>query len=136
MICCDVIMMDEWYIADIEYDKEEFKDNVQLGILIHRLIQERKLTNTLLKSIEERLAALESRPAQEETKFPKVLSERDQQIVDYILKHGKANANEIMHAFGYKKQNGASARLNKLCKEGVLEKIRSGKQVFFYLKPS
>jgi len=47
---------------------------------------------------------------------------------------GKASAEEVRAKFKYKGKNAASARLNRLCDMGLLEKQQAGKKVYFFPK--
>ena len=60
-----------------------------------------------------------------------ILPETDQRILDYVERHGMAEAKQIMEALKYKGKNAASQRLNKLFREGHLRKVRSGRKVLY-----
>lgn len=131
--------MNPWekYLADIEYDKKTFKDPVQLGVLIHRLIRERELTNGLLKEIKEALEEIRAGLKVLVQEKPELIeiSERDREILEFVKEKGKVSAMEVRERFGYKGLNGASARLNHLEKLGLLRKVRVGRKVYFYPSP-
>ena len=116
------------YSKDIEYDMEKFKDPYVVGAMIHRLVEERKYTNAILKSILEKLDEIKTEQPQ---KHETVLSEIEEHILQLVKQKGKTDAEEIQRELGYKGRNGASAKLNALHKKGLLEKRRAGKKVYF-----
>lgn len=120
------------YTRDVEYDMQRFKDPYVMGAMIHRLVEERKYTNAMLKII---LKKLEEINEMAEKKIPKeqvhLLSEIEEQIMALAKEQGKTCAEDVQKAFKYKGKNGASAKLNALHKRGLLEKRRAGKKVYF-----
>jgi len=114
------------------------QDPFFLALLIFKLSKEREETNKLIASIEEKysqiIKMLSENPktqfSQTKNEFT-ILSEQDQKILDFIEKNGMTTAEQIAKEFNYKKQNGASQRLNMLFKGGHLKKVRSGKKIFF-----
>jgi len=125
----------EALLFDIKYDKEQFKDNATIGLLLYRLAREREATNGLFKEISsklERIAELlEGRTGQQEVK--NIISDIDQKILAHIQRCGKVDAEEIQSTFQYRGKNAASARLNALYEKGVLKKGRAGKKVFYWV---
>lgn len=124
------------------------QDPFFLALLLFKLSKEREETNKLLSSIEEKYNHLlqlitERKPVNEvfssistnQQKHFEILPEQDQKILDLIEKKGMLTAQEIAKECNYKNQNGASQRLNKLFREGHLQKIRSGKKVYFKALP-
>ncbi len=139
----DSILEDEefnMYAFDVKYDKDQFKDPTVIGLLLYRLVQERKRTLYMFKEILQKLDEMNKRleklegsgaPVQKEKE---VLSEIDKKIVEYIKTRGKVTAEEIKEAFNYKGTNAACARLNSLYVRGILEKARGGKKVYYWVK--
>lgn len=121
------------YSQDIEYDLEKFKNPYIVGAMIHRLVEERKYTNAMLKAIMEKLDELINVYQKSQGKAPtkKVLSETEEEILKIVKRRGKVCAEDIRNALKYKGTNAASAKLNNLCKKGFLEKVRAGKKVYF-----
>lgn len=122
------------YSRDIEYDLEKFKNPYIVGAMIHRLVEERKYTNAMLKAIMEKLDELITAYEKSQglkTPTKNVLSETEEEILKIVRKKGKVCAEDIRKAFNYKGTNAASAKLNSLCKKGFLEKVRAGKKVYF-----
>ena len=125
----------EALLFDIKYDKEQFKDNATIGLLLYRLAKERESSNRLFSEIISKLekiaALLEKRP--ESREITNVISDIDQKILAHIQRCGKVDAEEIQSTFKYRGKNAASARLNALFEKGVLQKGRAGKKVFYWV---
>ena len=131
----------EKLVFDIKYDKEQFKDNGTIGLLLYRLAKEREKTNYLQEQILKRLdsmshdmsRSLTTRPVRESPPTQVgVLSDIDVNILNFVKKTGKVDAKSIQEKFGYKGQNAASARLNTIYKSGLLQKGRAGKKVLYW----
>ena len=110
---------------DVEYDLEKFKNPYVVGAMIHRLVEERKYTNAILKRILEKLEEIQIH------KDTHALSDFDERILKFVKENKKVCAEDVQKAFHYKGTNGASAKLNSLHKRGFLEKVRAGKKVYF-----
>lgn len=138
--------MSEEFKATVEEFKkfqEDMKNPLVVGALLNRLSDEKSTNNLLLKQINEKLDQLlkfEERLARMEVQLsqgtassakPSVLSETDEEIVSLIAQKGKACAEEVQRQFNYKGANAASARLNNLVRQGMLQKVQAGKKVFF-----
>ncbi|MFH0922687.1 MAG: hypothetical protein V1811_01360 [Candidatus Micrarchaeota archaeon] len=128
-------------VLNYEALKKDFKDPVFIGTLLHSLSEERSNTNLILKEInarfdrlEERISNLEvSRPGGPKPPIP-MLPEVDENIVDFVAAKGHCTASEVQKKFKYKGANGASARLNSLFKQGLLEKTQVGRKVVFSVR--
>ncbi len=125
---------------DIRANLDKFKDPVVLGELVYRLLEERENTNRILKTLLQRIEALEKaieqgarHPPTTEALQQPVLSEVEEAIVAFVKKKGRVTAEDVRKEFNYKGRNAASARLNRLFELGVLSKRQSGRKVFFYL---
>lgn len=119
---------------DLEKNREKFRDPVVLGEMMYQILQERENTNRILKNI---LTKLDSIAEQRTVPAPKeeiVLPEIDEKIVSFVKRKGKATSEEVRRKFKYRGRNAASARLNRLCKMGILRKKQVGKKVFFFPK--
>ncbi|MFC2175154.1 hypothetical protein ACFLQ2_04820 [archaeon] len=117
---------------DVKYDIEQFKDPYVVGAMIHRLVEERKLTNTMLRDIHKKLNTLtQLMEKQGIDTTGALLSDQDEKILGFVKGSGKATAEEVRKKFGYKGKNAASARLNALEKDGFLAKKRVGRKVVF-----
>ncbi len=113
---------------DVKYDMERFKDPYVVGAMIHRLVEERKYTNQILRDISKKLnQLLEQRAVDPDTE----VSDVDQEILKLVEKLGKVTAADVQKELKYKGKNAASARLNALSKKGLLRKARSGRKVIY-----
>lgn len=125
----------ETLLFDIKYDKEQFKDNATIGLLLYRLAKEREESNRLFREISSKLSditsLLGSKP--ESGEISNVISDIDQKILTHIQRCGKVDAEGIQSAFQYRGKNAASARLNSLFQRGVLKKGRAGKKVLYWV---
>jgi predicted HTH transcriptional regulator len=119
--------------GDVRENLEKFRDPVVLATIAFKLLEERENTNRILKNV---LARLDKLEAGKEHVPPQdtFLSEIDQKIVDFVRESGKSTARDVQKKFGYRGSNAASSRLNKLAKQGVLEKKQVGKKMYFLLR--
>ena len=124
----------EALLFDVKYDKEQFKDNATIGLLLYRLAKEREASNAMFKQISEqleRIASLLQKGSTEQVN--RIISDIDQKILAHIQRNGKVDAEEIQSIFQYRGKNAASARLNDLYEKGLLKKGRAGKKVFYWV---
>ncbi|MBU0591914.1 hypothetical protein KKF81_00905 [Candidatus Micrarchaeota archaeon] len=121
--------------SDLEQNMQKFRDPIVLGEMVYRLMEERENTNRLLRNILQKLDLIENKLGQGaksmETQKP-VLPLIDEEILAFVKEIKKASAEEVRVKFKYKGKNAASARLNRLCNIGLLEKKQAGKKVFFF----
>ncbi len=128
-------------------DLEEIMDNAEdprtLAALLFKVAQEREKTNKVLESINDKydqimlqLKTGSPNLQQEELKGTQyeILPEQDKLILEFIGEREQGTAHDIMSVLNYSGLNGASQRLNKLCREGYLQKVRSGKKVLYLLR--
>lgn len=123
-------------VSNYEALKKDFKDPVFIGTLLHSLSEERSSTNAILKEINARFERLEGRiAALERPSAPKpplpMLPDVDSDIVGFVKAKGHCTAAEVQKKFKYKGANGASARLNNLFRQGLLDKAQVGRKVVF-----
>jgi DNA polymerase I-like protein with 3'-5' exonuclease and polymerase domains len=117
---------------DVKYDMEKFKDPYVIGAMIHRLVEERKLTNTMLRDIHKKMNKLVALMEEKGIDTNEaLLAEQDEKILEFVRKKGKACAEDVQAKFKYKGKNAASARMNALEKQGFLKKARAGRKVYF-----
>jgi chaperonin cofactor prefoldin len=83
--------------------------------------------NGRLENIDSRLATLESQKSHDKT----MLSKKDQEILDYVVARESATAEDLQKHFNYRGKHAASARLHKLFTMGALDKIHSGRTVYY-----
>lgn len=128
--------------SDLEQNMEKFRDPVVLGEMVYRLLEERENTNRLLKTVIQKLEAIEAKmgpgasapvaSAIASALNEPLLPEVDEGIMAFIREAGKVTAEEVRARFNYKGKNAASARLNRLCDQGLLQKQQVGKKVYFF----
>ena len=117
-------------VFDIKYDKEQFKDPMTIGLLLYRLTLERKKTNELFTQIIKKLDSKEKSnyiPKQE-------LGDADKKIINFVKHQKTTDAEQVQKHLGYKGKNAASARLNSLYNQGLLNKKRIGKKVKYWIQ--
>ncbi len=128
--------------SDLEQNMDKFRDPVVLGEMVYRLLEERENTNRLLKTVIQKLEAIEAKmgpgasapvaSAVASALNEPLLPEVDEGIMAFIKEAGKVTAEEVRARFNYKGKNAASARLNRLCDQGLLQKQQVGKKVYFF----
>ncbi|MFN7990997.1 MAG: hypothetical protein U0R44_02450 [Candidatus Micrarchaeia archaeon] len=128
--------------SDLEQNIDKFRDPVVLGEMVFRLLEERENTNRLLKTVIQKLEAIEAKmgpsatapvaPAIAAALREPLLPEVDEEMMRFLKETGKATAEEVRAKFNYKGKNAASARLNRLCDMGLLKKQQVGKKVYFF----
>ncbi len=109
------------------------------------MMQENKTTRTLLLNMSQVLSKLESELAPiEEYEVDNVseqprevpLSELDAKILQIIQIKGMACADDIKKEMNYKGRNAASARLNNLRRQGLIERYQLGHKVYYKFSAS
>ncbi len=120
--------------------KETIPPESTVPTLIKYMIEERERTNSLLTSITGKIGKLEKEierlydePAYKEGQYSMEvpLSSLDAKILDFVQTHGMICADDLMKAMNYKGRNAACARMNKLYREGLLERYQLGHKVFY-----
>ncbi|MDE1868381.1 MAG: hypothetical protein KGH60_00210 [Candidatus Micrarchaeota archaeon] len=114
-----------------------------LFALAKYMIDENKRTTMILKGITDTLSRLEQdigynyqqdevqeQQAQMERQILPV-SDLDAKIIQFIQIKGMACADDIRQHMSYRGRNAASARLNRLFKQGVLERYQLGHKVYY-----
>ncbi|MGI0100550.1 MAG: winged helix-turn-helix domain-containing protein [Candidatus Micrarchaeaceae archaeon] len=117
-----------------------------LMTLLKYMMNENKNTTMMLKSIYDRLERIDSdfnagnyeqedqdQPLMNENRLAKVqpISGLDAQIMQIIQIRGMACADDIKKQMNYRGRNAASSRLNKLYKQGLLERYQLGHKVYY-----
>jgi predicted HTH transcriptional regulator len=117
---------------DLERYMELFRDPVVLGELVYKLVEERENTNRLLKTLLQRLEALEQKLSRvsHDSSRP-TLSQVEEQILNFVKQRGSVTAEDVRKAFGYKGRNAASSHLNKLYRLGLVKKFNKGRTTVF-----
>ncbi len=135
----------EQVAGEFEEFREQMKNPLVVGAMLHKLSEERSSANLVLKEInakldrllalEDRISALESQVAPQKPKEAKpLLSETDGAIMQLVKKQGKACAEDVQKALKYKGANAACSRLSRLFQQGLLEKKQAGKKVYYLPK--
>ena len=136
----------EEIVGNLSDTIHDMSDPVTIATMLYTLVEERKNSNLVirdinakfdsilekLKEISTRLNELESRSdtlSVEHATFE--LSDRDKEILDYVTKNERVCADDIQEKFNYKGRNAASARLSKLFRERLLEKVYVGRKVYY-----
>lgn len=121
--------------VDIQEIMKESSNPAFLAALLFKLSEERKETNRILKSLEEKFLKIQElltkNSSNSHTVEETILSEPDQHIMQLIEESGQVSAEQIKERLAYKNTNAASQRLSKLVREGHLKRIRSGRRVLF-----
>ncbi|MBD3388225.1 MAG: hypothetical protein GF416_04025 [Candidatus Altiarchaeales archaeon] len=112
-------------------------DPVTIGFMLYQIAEERRKTNLIIRDLNakfdllvEKIDNIEGRTSNHETG----LSERDQEVLDYVRRKDRISAEELQKKFKYKGKNAASARLSKLFHDGKLEKEYAGRKVYYKLR--
>ncbi|MFH1403173.1 MAG: hypothetical protein ABIH11_02770 [Candidatus Altiarchaeota archaeon] len=135
----------EELVGDIAHTTQQMSDPVAIGAMLYSIAQEKNSTNLLIRDINAKFDVIISKIRELEGEVQEIrgskaeledanLSERDQEVLDFIKGEGKVNADILKEKFQYRGSNAASARLSKLFKEGHLEKTYSGRRVYYRLK--
>ena len=85
-----------------------------------------------LDAIEKRLDGIEKGMGREVG--DEILGDVDGKIIEFVKKNGKVCADDLQKEFNYKGKNAASARLNKLYSQGLLDKRQAGRRVYYFAK--
>jgi uncharacterized membrane protein len=130
---------------------EKLHDPIVVGTLLWRLSEEKASSNLVLKEIQRKLEKLDELEArlkrvekalqkeghanpQRESEEEVLLPEVDEQIMSLVKTHKRVTASDVQKKLGYKGANAASARLNSLFKQRLLDKKQVGRKVFFTIK--
>jgi hypothetical protein len=125
------------------YKPSPSQDQDQLAGLIKYMTEEREKTNRMLAGIMDRMSKLEQRintsGNQEQssqngtvrTEF--MLTRTDTTIVEMAQAKSMICADDVKALFNYKGRNAASARLNSLRRQGLLNRHQVGHKVYYTL---
>ncbi len=114
-----------------------------VSALMKQLVEERERSNKLLESITEKVAKLERDVENKyeeggDTEELDLLSNRevplsnlDSRILDFVQSKGMICADDLTQFMNYKGRNAACARLNKLYRQGVLDRYQLGHKVYY-----
>jgi len=129
---------------------EAMEDPFAGAALLHVIEKEKNSTNLVVKEINtkfdnileklnmvyEQMVEINKKIDSAPSEIPKndILSERDTEIMNFIKAKGKVCADDIKKEFEYRGRNAASARMSKLFRDSLLEKVYIGRNVFYKLK--
>lgn len=133
---------------------EKMSNPVEIAAMLYTIAEEKKSSNLVVREINGKfesmmekldkisnlLTELNMKLTEEKTTIgmdnlmEELLSERDEEIMNFVNEKGRVCADDLKKIFGYRGRNAASARLSKLFKEGLLEKIYVGRTVYYKLK--
>jgi hypothetical protein len=111
-----------------------------LSLVVYKLAKEREHTNKVLEDLNRKYDNLVNLMSNQQPIMTppsldlSFLTEQDTKIVQYAISNTKVSANEIKELIGYKGLNAASQRLNKLNRDGYLDKKRIGQKTYFFAK--
>ena len=113
-----------------------------LTVILKYMVEERERTNKILNGIAAKINSLEqelNEPYVEETatysdpvanrELP--VSQLDADILSFIQSKDMVCADQVKALMGYKGRNAACTRLNKLYKQGLLERFQLGHKVYY-----
>ena len=131
--------------SDVSEAMEEMDDPVAVGRMLFTIAEEKKANNLVVKDLSSKFDQIISKldriatllEAQAETQNESdnhSISERDEEILEFIKTKKRVCADDLQDHFNYKGRNAASARLNKLFRDDLVEKIYAGKTVYYSLK--
>jgi len=130
---------------------EEVNDPVAIATMLYAIAEEKKSGNLVVKDISgkfdqmmsklDRIATLledmsaKSEAANSPNRPDNIdISDRDHEILEFVRTHKRVCADMVQDHFNYRGRNAASARLNKLFRDNVLEKVYAGRNVYYTLK--
>jgi predicted HTH transcriptional regulator len=114
---------------------EDIPDPVVVGKLLYNIASEKKSYNldriaTLLEKMSEKKEVVVTERRAENIE----ISDRDKEILDFVKARKRVCADDVQDRFQYKGRNAASARLHRLYKDKVLEKVHAGRNVYYTVR--
>lgn len=134
---------------DLSDAVQQMADPVSIATMLYTIAEEKKSNNLVVRGINSKFDLLVSKldritellenlsgPTESHDSSPAHvdISERDQEILDFVRTKMKVCADDVQNHFKYKGRNAASARLNKLFREKRLEKVYAGRNVYYTIK--
>jgi hypothetical protein len=130
---------------------EDIPDPVVVGKLLYNIASEKKSYNLVVKDINakfdqigeklDRIATLLEKMSEKkevvvtERRAENIeISDRDKEILDFVKARKRVCADDVQDRFQYKGRNAASARLHRLYKDKVLEKVHAGRNVYYTVR--
>jgi len=134
---------------DLSNAIDDMGDPVAIGTMLYSIAEEKKSNNLIVRDINakfdnmaekldkiyEKLSVLVEQGILQSGELPSVaISERDEEILNFVKSNGKACADDVQRKFEYRGRNAASARLSRLFKDNLLEKVYHGRKVYYVAK--
>lgn len=134
---------------DLSSAIDDMGDPVAIGTMLYSIAEEKKSNNLIVRDINAKfdniaekldkiygkLSVLAEHGVPHQVENPSVsISERDEEILEFVKSEGKACADDVQSKFEYKGRNAASARLSRLFKDNLLEKVYHGRKVYYVAK--
>jgi len=126
------------------------EDSVAIGSMLYTIAEEKKNNNLVVKDINgkfdqmmaklDKIATLleiiaEKNEAASNTRPDNIdISDRDEEILEFVKAQKRVCADDVQNFFKYRGRNAASARLNKLFRDNIVEKVYAGRNVYYTLK--
>jgi len=140
----------EEIVGNLSDTMKDMSDPMAIATMLFTLAEERKSSNLVIRDINAkfdsilqklgdisvRIQEMEEKAAQP-TAIERVTSEisdRDKEIMEYVVQNKRVCAEDIQAKFQYRGSNAASARLSKLFKDNLLEKVYVGRKVYYQSK--
>ncbi len=136
----------KYEINQLASKKKKVLDENIVSSLMKQLVEERERSNKLLESLTEKITKLEKeidvRDGKEQLEgeiqeYDAVsnrevpLSELDSKILNFVQSKEMICADDLVHFMEYKGRNAACARLNKLYRQGILDRYQLGHKVYY-----
>ena len=126
----------------------QMSDPVEIAAMLYSIAEEKKSSNLIVRDINgkfdkilgkldeisQRLSEMHVNiPAEDTEKRDQIfeLSDRDREVLDFVSSNGRVCADDVQRKFKYRGRNAASARLSKLFRDKMLEKVYVGRRVYY-----
>ena len=141
----------EEIVGNLSETMKDMSDPMAIGSMLFTLAEERKSSNLVIRDINAkfdsilqklgdisvRIQEMEgkvSQPAAMIERATSEISDRDREIMEYVVQNKRVCAEDIQTKFQYRGSNAASARLSRLFKDNLLEKVYVGRKVYYQSK--
>ena len=126
----------------------QMSDPVEIARMLYAIAEEKKGSNLVVREINakfdnilqrlddisQRLSEMDTNTLVEDTKKHQQISElsdRDHEVLNFVSSKSRVCADDVQKKFKYKGRNAASARLSKLFRDNMLEKLYVGRKVYY-----
>ena len=116
----------------------KLKDPTVHAAIIYTAVREREKMNLILKNILSRVENVERKieglgKGEIKEGEERIFTDFENKLIKFIKEERYVCANDVQKHFNYKGTNAASARLNRLYEQRILEKKRVGKKVYYLI---